>query len=220
MANDTLEHSVREIESAVREVGSFLLDTVPQTERQEDYRVALPRESFLELLKHCKPRIVYTYKNEFDARQSIVTQLLPVTEEGGEAQAELLADPRVAPLVERFSRHNGQVDSFVATFVVDGVLHSIYERTAWVEALEEQLDELEAVLEAEREDDDEEEDEVDRERVRDYATRLCENPKFTEGRPSREKRIYLTRSLFPELTDLEVSEVVEEATNMTWLHGK
>ncbi len=53
-----------------------------------------------------------------------------------------------------------------------------------------------------------------------YAKTLCEHPKFNDGRPSREKRIYLAESLFPDLDRMLILRIVDEAANMHWMNTK
>ena len=53
-----------------------------------------------------------------------------------------------------------------------------------------------------------------------YAKTLCEHPKFNDGRPSREKRIYLAESLFPDLDRMLILRIVDEAANMLWMNTK
>jgi hypothetical protein len=228
MSKETLAARFDRIGQAARESNSRLVEAVLKSENQEGYRVQLSLDAFLELLKSCKPRVLYAFGNTFSARDTLIDELLTESDddveeeadmEGTDSEKQLLADPRVKPLLEEFAHYDGQMESFLVTFVVDGVLHSVFEQETWAANFENGVQALEALFDAERNRVLECEFESDRAELRQHAERLCAHPKFNEGRPSREKREYLARSLFKDLDGREISWIVDEATNMQWLNA-
>jgi len=225
MANESLEAKFKQIETAAQDVGSHILRAVLRSQGQEGYRVNLDIDSFLVLLKSCKPRIIYAFSNPFDAREGLTTELLAedvdedeeADHDGGDAQNQLSADPRVKALLKEFVRHDGKVESIFATVVVEGILHSVYEQAPWASAFDNAVSELKTVIEAERASKEDAEDNAVSEHIREHAKTLCAHPKFVNGRPSKEKRLYLAESLFPHLSEMEIYSVVSEAANMQWL---
>lgn len=217
MTREGLDSTIEQIRASAQEAKSYVVETLPESDRQDGYRVALSLDGFVELIKHIKPRILYLHASTFNARQDSLAILLPGLESSEDTQHEMLNRQEVVNLVKRFKQHDGGHDTFIATFVVDGILHSLYERASWFEEFQSEAGDLQARYEAVQDEEDERSEEMDRKKVREYATKLCENPKFNEGRPSREKRTYLAQSLFSDLTEDEICEVVDEATNLGWL---
>jgi hypothetical protein len=228
MSKETLDAQFERIGQAANESESHLVEAVLRSENQEGYRVTLSLDAFLALLKSCKPRVIYAFANRFNAREGLIDELLPepnVDDEeadldGTDAEKALLANPKVAPLIREFKCYDGKVESFLATFVVDGVLHSVFEQEDWALAFENGVSELKTLLRAERRNSEDAEYEAQRAQMHEHAKTLCAHPKFADGRPSKEKREYLAQSLFPQLDERVLSLIVDEATNMLWLNAK
>jgi hypothetical protein len=230
---ETLEAHFESIRQAAQDSASFVVDAVLSSEHQEGFQIVLPLDSFIGLLKSCKPRVIYAFANPFNTRDALSELLLAsddeadddvdgqMDEEGrSDKENRLLADARVAALVEAFEGFDGQIESFIASFVVEGVLHTVYEKSDWAENFQNGVDELNALLRVELTESRGAEYEVNQAKTRECAQTLSTHPKFIEGRPSREKREYLARSLFPELSESEIFAIVDEATNMQWLNSR
>lgn len=232
MSKETLKTRFEKIEHVTKQSDSHIVEAVLRSETEPGYRVQLSLDAFIGLIGKVKPRIVYAFSNTFSARDGLLAELLPDAddddEEGEEdedgdsapSEKQLLADSKVAPVLKRFASYDGQVESFLASFVVDGVIHSVYEQEQWGLEFDEAVDELKTLLRVERRTRNDADYEVQRTQMRQHAATLCAHPKFSEGRPSKEKREYLAQSLFPKLDDRLVSRIVDEATNMLWLNSK
>jgi hypothetical protein len=215
MEAEKLEDRFALVESTARESGSFIVTAVLPREDSVGYRVQMSLEQFLLLLSHCRPRVVYAFADEFDSRDSLLASL----EVSDDNEAVVTARPDVKSLMKQAARHNGQLGSFLAGFLVDGVLHTVFEQTEWLDEFETRADDIEVLLNNQRQQELSQSSAAETAKTREHAKKLCGHPKFNDGRPSREKREYLARSLFPELDRAEISRVVEEATNMSWLAG-
>lgn len=215
MAVEKLEERFRQIERVAHDSGSFIVNAILPCKDSTAYRVQMSLEQFLSLLSHCRPRVVYAFADEFEARDSLLAYL-QVSEDD---TATVTARSDVKSLMKQASHHNGQLGSFLSGFIVDGVLHTVFEQTEWLDEFESRADDLETLLDEHRQRQLDQYSATEAARIREHAKMLWEHPKFNDGRPSREKREYLARSLFPDLGRAEISGVVEEATNMSWLIG-
>lgn len=218
MSARALEERFARIEKAAEESGSFVVTSVIAGERHETYRVSMELESFLALLKHCRPPVLYLFADKFDARETVETWW--EIDEDDEDDAARMAEPRVREMIRKASRYEGQTGTVLASFFVGHVIHSCYEEAEWLTEFEEQADDLEEHLADDRrrmENGESAREDAERRR---YAKTLCEHPKFNDGRPSREKRIYLAESLFPDLDRMMILRIVDEAASMHWLNAK
>jgi hypothetical protein len=213
-----LEKRLSRIEQAAEESSSFVVTSVLTSERNETYRVSMDIEPFLALLAHTRPSVLYVFADKFDARQ-VLEAWWEIDEDDAEDRA-LIAEPRVRQMTGQVSHFEGQIGTILASFFVGNVLHSCFEQTDWLTEFEREADALQTQLAEDRrrrENGDFAREEAESRR---YAKSLCEHPKFNEGRPSREKRIYLAESLFPDLERGAILRIVEEAANMHWLNSK
>ncbi|MFM0002046.1 hypothetical protein PQR57_13540 [Paraburkholderia dipogonis] len=218
MSARELEERFTRIEKAAEESGSFVVTSVLANEGNETYRISMELEPFVALLKHCRPPVLYVFADKFDARQTFEAWW---EIDGEDAEdAALMAEPRVRQMIRQASRFESQIGTVLASFFVGNVLHSCFEQADWLTRFEEEAEELEAQLVEERrrrENGDLAREDTER---RTYAKTLCEHPTFNEGRPSREKRIYLAESLFPDLDRMMILRIVDEAANMHWMNSK
>jgi hypothetical protein len=212
---ETLETRLLRIEHAANEYDCLITNAVLLTDESVGHRVQLSLDEFITLLRHCRPRVVYLFADKFDSRDSLLAYL----EIDEDDDPEFAESPRVMALVKHHAHRNGELASCLASFMFDGILHTVFEQTVWLDEFEMRADELEILLADERRQKNERDLKRYVQTTREHAKMLCENPKFTDGRPSREKRTYLARSLFPDLSSQEIHALVDEATNMDWLSG-
>lgn len=217
MSQVTLEEQRAQILKAAAAGGSFVVTGVVKISAVEGYKINLNQESFVGLLAHSKPTAVYLFTDEFDPQGNL--EAWWDIDDDNEDDVALMRDARVKQFIRKMG-HAGEVGSLMSSFVVDGVLHTYFAEADWFSELEQQADELKAQVFGDRERKEDETDKEEKALVREYAKTLCEHPKFTEGRPSKEKRTYLAESLFADLDSYLVYRIVDEATNMAWLNSK
>ncbi|MFM0279989.1 hypothetical protein P0D75_18420 [Paraburkholderia sediminicola] len=217
MTNETkLEDQFERIESVARESGSAIVDAVLNLDNDSAYMVKLSLDNFLVLIAHCRPRVVYAVADKFDAKKSLLARL----EVDDDDIENVLARPEVKALIKQAAHHNGELGNFIASFMTDGVLHTIFEETSWADEFDISVDALEESLADHHRKLFERESALEAANLVALAKRLCEHPKFSEGRASHEKRTYLARTLFPDTDMSDIRRIVDEATNMNWLASK
>jgi len=206
------------VRNTALECGSAIVTAIMViTNQQDGYKVSLGLDEFLSLLSQCRPRIVYHHANEFDAEENLLIELNVEEEEDG---TELLSkNSQFKALIKKWTKKNGQVSSFIASFVMDGVLHVVWEQPTWIDEFEAEAKELDSSLTEGRRHVADQKKKADRARFGDAARELCKHPRFNAGRWSFEKREYLAKTLFPNVDDHEIRIIVEEATNMGWIEG-
>lgn len=198
---------------AASECGSLIASAVLLSKDNSDYQVQLPLEEFISVFRHCRPRMLYVVADQFEARAALVAYL----EIDEEDEEEFFGRPEARAMIKRVVHRDGELASLLASFVFDGVLHSVFEQTKWLDEFESRADELDTLLANEGHQQEEHVIKITAAKISEQAKALCAHVKFNDGRPSKEKRIYLARFLFPDLDRRELHDLVEEATNMDWL---
>lgn len=122
MLDKELEWRFDGIKKTAEENGSFPVTGVLSNERQETYRVSMDLESFTELLRHCKPPVVYFFADKFDARRTF--EAWWEIDEEDEEDAALMAEPSVRQMTRQAARFDRQTGTVLASFFVGNVLHS------------------------------------------------------------------------------------------------
>ena len=205
------------LRKAALECGSALVTAIlGATNQQGGYKADLGLDEFLNLLRQYRPRIIYLHAEEFDAEKNLLSELSIVDEDGNEP---LSKNSQFQTQIKKWAKKNGQISLFLASFIMAGVLHVVWEQPTWIDEFEAQAKELDSSLTEERRRMDDQKKKAERARFGDVARELCKHPRFNAPRWSFEKREYLAKSLFPELDDSEIRIMVEEATNMSWIQG-
>ncbi|WP_244786024.1 hypothetical protein [Cupriavidus pauculus] len=218
MSQVTLDEQRTQIVAAAEKGNTLVVPTVVKIETTAAYTVSLDFEAFLKLLVHSKPTAMYLLAVTFDPQEDLESWW--DIDEDDEDDKALMRDAKVKRFIHNMG-HAGEIGSLMASFIVDGVLHTLYADAEWYTEIEKQAEELKSQLYVARERREDEEDKKMKALVREHAKTLCEHPKFAEGRPSKEKRTYLAESLFPSLETYLIYRVVDEASNMAWLaNGK
>jgi hypothetical protein len=214
-----LTEKIELIRKAALDSGSAIVAALlVLSDEQGGYRVTLGPNEFLSLLGQCRPRIVYLHSDMFDADEDLRFQL--DVEGDDEDENELLSkNGKFKALVKKWVKKNGHVSAIASSFMLDSVLHVVWEQPTWIDEFEADAEDLESSMADERRLVREQRAKADRARFSDAAKELCNHPRFNAGRWSFEKREYLAKGLFPDLDDHAIRSIVEEATNMDWVKG-
>lgn len=214
MSQITLDEQHTQIVAAAENGNTLVMQTMVKIPAATAYTVSLDFQSFVKLLAHSKPTALYLLAVAFDPRGDLESWW--EIDEDDEDDKALMRDAKVKQFIRKMG-HAGEIGSLMASFIVDGVLHTLYADAEWYTELEKQAEELKSQVYVARERKEDEEGRKMTALVREHAKTLCEHPKFTEGRPSKEKRPYLDESLFTDLETHLIYRVVDEASNMAWL---
>ncbi|RKF34461.1 hypothetical protein [Paraburkholderia fungorum] len=214
MSQVTLDEQRAQIVTAAEKGNTLVVPTVVKIAAAAAYSVSLDFQAFVNLLAHSKPTAMYLLAVTFDPQEDLESWW--DIDEDDEDDKALMRDTKVKQFIHKMG-HVGEIGSLMASFIVDGVLHTLYADAEWYTELAKQAEELKSQVYVARECKEDEEDKKMKALVREHAKVLCEHPKFTEGRPSKEKRTYLAESLFPDLETYLIYRVVDEASNMAWL---
>lgn len=214
MSQITLDEQCAQIVAAAESGNTLVMQTMVKISAATAYTVSLDFQSFVKLLVHSKPTALYLLAVAFDPQGDLESWW--EIDEDDEDDKALMLDAKVKQFIRKMG-HAGEIGSLMASFIVDGVLHTLYDDAEWYTELEKQAEELKSQVYVARERKEDEEDKKEKAVIREHAKMLCAHPKFTEGRPSKEKRTYLAESLFPDLETYLVYRIVDEASNMAWL---
>lgn len=214
MSQITLDEQRAQIVAAAADGNTLVIPTIVKIPAATAYTVSLDFQSFVKLLAHSKPTALYLLAVVFDPQGDLESWW--EIDEDDEDDKALMRNAKVKQFICKMG-HAGEIGSLMASFIVDGVLHTFYDDAEWYTELEKQAEELKSQVDVARERKEDEEDKEEKAVIREHAKTLCEHPKFTEGRPSKEKRTYLAESLFPDLETYLIYRVVNEASNMAWL---
>jgi hypothetical protein len=204
----------RDVVAATKAAGGIIVEGHVRGGDKEVFpTVGLPCESAINIIKFAKPRLVYFAQFPFEVENEIAE---------GDAFDESLEEtlstsPPFEKLKRKWKRRNGEPGLAIASFVVDGVLHTSVSEPSWKLEFDEELlvaeeevrqlhDNLEASLEA-----------ADEQEVEGKASTLAEHPSFSAGRPSFAKRKMLAAKLFPDLPEGKLTKIVGSADKITWL---
>jgi plasmid stabilization system protein ParE len=216
MMEDELLEEVGVLRKAAEAAGSLVVDAVLKGHDCDGVLMAAPEpDDFLKVMAHCSPRVFYLHVETFDALRDTLVVMEADDDE------EVAKDGRVKNLVRKWKARDGKVSLILAAFVADGVLHVSMRQPEWTDEFEAEAEEIANTLSEETHEAAARTEREARDRIRELATRLCEHPKFNgPPRPSREKRAALASHLFPECGEYEIRLVVEEATNLDFVHGE
>ncbi len=117
----------------------------------------------------------------------------------------------------RFAAYDGQIGATIASFMIDGVLHTAVATATWHDEFG---DAVEAILEVARENasagqaskNSEEAKAIDR-----NALVLLKHPSFNHGRVSFDKRMALAETLFQDCGLHTLSDITRRAETLFWL---
>jgi hypothetical protein len=218
-----LEEEVEAIGQAATAIGARMVWTIPVAENDSRTLVAtLEFAEFLALIPHARPRVVYLWKRGFEAHAMALHSLIDNDDDTGEevdeeVGNEIANDARFASIVKRWCSRDGEIGSFVASFILDGILHTAVESEAWLDEFNDDVSELAESLGEDTEGEEARIAAAELAEIRDKAKQLAADPLFNGPKVSRAKREYLARHLFADMEERTISFIVEEAENMQWL---
>jgi hypothetical protein len=201
------------IKNAAMAMGSILVEATVQTRDDgATPMVIVSSEDAVRVISAHAPRIVYLVEQTFDLAGEIDTAREELDDIGVELSPDLLKDTQ-----RRFSSYNGQIGATIASFMVDGTLHSAVSTAAWNDEFG---DAVEAILEGAREGAEANQflkQSEEAKATNRKAFVLAKHPSFNHGRVSFDKRMTLAETLFQGCDPRELSEITRRAENLFWL---
>lgn len=201
------------IKNAAVTTGSILVEaTVQVRDDGTAPMVIVSAEDAVRVISAHAPRIIYLVEQIFDLAGEIET----AREELADIGVELSPD-RLKATQRRFASYDGQIGATIASFMVDGILHTAVSTAAWNDEFG---DAVEAILEGAREGAEanqfsqhsEEAKAIERK-----ALVLVKHPSFNHGRVSFDKRMALAETLFQDCDSRALSEITRRSENLFWL---
>ena len=174
--------------------------------------VILSSEDAVRVINAHAPRIIYLVEQVFDLSSEIEAARDELDDLGDEHSADILKGVN-----RRFASFDGQIGATMASFMIDGVLHTAVATANWNDEFGEAV---EAILEAAREGaragqvskHSEEAKAIERQ-----ALVLVKHPSFNHGRVSFDKRMALAQTLFQDCDPHTLSDITRRAENLFWL---
>ena len=201
------------IKNAAMETGSILVEaTVQARDDGPAPTVIVSSEDAVRVISAHPPRVIYLVEQVFDLDGEIETARKELDEIGVEPSPD-----RLKATKRRFASYDGQIGATIASFMVDGILHTAVSTAAWNDEFG---DAVETILEGAREGAEanqfskhsEEAKAIERK-----AVVLAKHPSFNHGRVSFDKRMTLAETLFQDCDPRELSEITRRAENLFWL---
>lgn len=201
------------IKNAAIATESVLVEATVQTRDDGSTpMVILSSEDAVRLISAHAPRVIYLVEQSFDLAGELETALEELDDIGVEHSPDHLKATQ-----RQFTKYDGQIGATIASFMVDGVLHTAVATAAWHDELG---DAVETILEGAREGAragqvsklSEEAKAIERK-----ALVLVRHPSFNHGRVSFDKRMALAETLFQDCDPHTLSEITRRAENLFWL---
>lgn len=201
------------IKNAAMATGSILVEaTVQARDDGTAPMVIVGSEDAVRVISAHAPRIIYLVEQTFDLAGEIETAQEELDDIGVEPSPDHLKATQ-----RRFASYDGQIGATIASFMVDGILHTAVSTAAWNDEFG---DAVETILEGAREGAEanqfskhsEEAKAIERK-----AVVLAKHSSFNHGRVSFDKRITLAETLFQDCDPRELSEITRRAENLFWL---
>lgn len=155
MSQVTLDEQRAQIVAAAEKGNTFVMPTVVKIPAAAAYTVSLDFQSFVNLLAHSKPTAMYLLAVKF-APQEDLESWWDIDEDDEDDKA-LMRDAKVKQFIRKMG-HAGEIGSLMASFIVDGVLHTLYADAEWYTEIEKQAEELKSQVYVAQERKEDEED--------------------------------------------------------------
>lgn len=158
------------------------------------------------------PRIIYLVEQAFDLAGEIEATRDELDDLGVEHSPDHLKATQ-----RRFAAYDGQIGATIASFMIDGVLHTAVATATWHDEFG---DAVEAILEDARENASAGQVSKNSEKakaIERQALLLVKHPSFNHGRVSFDKRMALAETLFRDCDPHTLSEITRRAENLFWL---
>lgn len=201
------------IKNAAITMGSILVEATVQIRDDGTVpMVILSLEDSVKVISTHAPRIIYLVEQAFDLTCEIETARDELDDIGAEPSPD-----RLKIIQRRFASYNGQIGATIASFMVDGILHTAVSTAAWNDEFG---DAVETILEEAREGAEanqfskhsEEAKAIERQ-----ALVLVRHPSFNYGRVSFDKRLALAETLFQDCDPHTLAEITRRAENLFWM---
>lgn len=172
----------------------------------------LSSDDAIRLINAHTPRVIYLSEQIFDFAGEIES----VEDDLGGIGVERSSNHCKA-IQRRFAAYDGQIGATIASFMIDGVLHTAVSSATWHDEFG---DAVEAILEEAREGalagqflkNSQKANEIESK-----ATVLLKHPSFNHGRVSFDKRLALAETLFQDCGAHMLSEITRRAETLFWL---
>ena len=192
---------------------SVLVEATVQT-RDDGYcpAVILSSEDALRVISTHAPRIIYLVERVFELAGEIEAARDELDDIGVERSPDHLKATQ-----RRFAACDGQIGATIASFMIDGVLHTAVSTASWHDEFG---DAVEAILENARESASAGQISKNLENakaIERMAFVLVKHPSFNHGRVSFDKRMALAEILFQDCDPHTLSEITRRAENLFWL---
>ena len=204
---------VKGIKDGITASGSILVEAAVHSEDGGlSPKVGVEPSEAVRLITEIKPRVVYLLEQTFD-----LTEELETAAEDVDAIEPDSSPHRLKAIRGSFSQYDGQIGAAIASFMVDGILHTAFSTASWYDEFG---DAIEAVTEEAREQaksDRFSDRSIEARELARKAALLAEHPSFNYGRVSFDKRMTLAEALFEDCDQSELSEITRRAEHIFWL---
>ena len=203
--------------SAIRDAASasksVLVEATVQTRDDGSTpMVILSSEDAIRLISAHAPRVIYLVEHSFDLADELETALEELDDIGVEHSPDHLKATQ-----RQFAKYDGQIGATIASFMIDGVLHTKVSTATWHDEFG---DTVEAILEESREGASAGQASKNSEKAKAIESKalvLVKHPSFNHGRVSFDKRMALAETLFQDCDPHTLSEITRRAENLFWL---
>jgi hypothetical protein len=201
------------IKDAASTSKSVLVEATVQTRDDGSTPVViLSSEDAVRVISSHSPRIIYLVEQVFDLAGEIEAARDELNDMGVERSPDHLKATQ-----RRFAPYDGQIGATIASFMIDGVLHSAVSTATWHDEFG---DTVEAILEESREGASAGQASKNSEKAKAIESKalvLVKHPSFNHGRVSFDKRMALAETLFQDCGPHTLSEITRRAENLFWL---
>ena len=192
---------------------SILIEaTVHSEDGGSSPKVGVEPSEAVRLIAEIKPRVVYLREQTFDLTEELETAAEDL--DAIDADSSL---HRLKAIRGSFSQYDGQIGAAIASFMVDGILHTAFSTASWYDEFG---DAIEAITDEAREEAETarfSDRSVEAHELGRKAALLAEHPSFNYGRVSFDKRMTLAGALFEDCDQGELSEITRQAEHIFWL---
>lgn len=208
-----IESFADQVNAAASASRAVVVDGFP-TNPSAAINVPLDSEEMLRLIVIIKPGLLYVHQERFDYDTAIEDCFADL---GSESNDNLDISP-LSSLKRYAKAYNGKLCLVYVAFAAGSVLHLCLEESEWYADFQMEVEELSARLKSVVAENRKKSDLKFALEVNKKAEILANDPAFNYNRAGREKRTYLAEKLFPDCDWSEISQIVEEATNIDFLN--
>ncbi|NEK40637.1 hypothetical protein GR250_04215 [Rhizobium leguminosarum] len=207
-----LDRMAQEVRAASEACGTMILESILASEHHP--AVAVDGDTFPDLVRHLKPRLIYMILTEFDAKEEVAAHF---------EEDEL--DTGLKKLAAKWTNRNGQSSRLILGLMADGVMHGIVETADWFDDFEEEAealadvraDEITAEFDREQEAERQRRETDEKKRLAPIVKKLVADPRFVAPKINTAKRVTLAETLFPAVDRATIKKAVEKAVTEIWL---